>query len=133
MVKINRVIINKIVTFLILVGIIILIDEKENISNELVKITVSKIFNIKFLHGIGLDYTPIHASLALILMSEMNIIRKIVFSLGLLVIYVTIAAFMTVQMFRYNTLSLYIWLMTMSIPILIWKFFFFKKMDKMFY
>lgn len=115
--------INKTIRFLIIVGIIVFIDNELSISKRSIEMMISNILNLENVHsGIGLYYTSIHASIAVILSSNLNVIRKIIYSTGLFFLYIMIFTFIVIYIFRYGEYLLYLWFITMSIPILLWKF-----------
>jgi hypothetical protein len=68
-------------------------------------------------------YTSIYASIAVLISSNLTIIKKLEYSIGLLVLYVIIFTFVTGYGVQYPHYSLYLTLVvfiTMTFPILLW-------------
>lgn len=114
--------INTIIKFLIITGIIIIIDEKIYLNSILIDVIISKVFHIQNIHNVNIRYTSMYVSIAIVLSSDLNIQKKIIYSIGLLLLYTTIFAFVTIYIFKYGDYMLYLWFMTMTIPILLWKY-----------
>lgn len=120
--------INTMIKFLIVLGIIIFIDNELYISKKSVEMIILNIFQSKFGHrGVELYYTSIYASIAIVLSSDLGILKKIIYSIGLFLSYVLIFAFIITYIFRYGENLLYLWFMTMLIPILLWKYIIYKE------
>lgn len=115
---------NRTIRFLITIGAIVCIDaiiDMTSIFNGLVQLSILKIFGLK-INGIGM-YTSIYASVAILLSSNLAIIKKLKYSIGLFTIYVGIFTFVTGYGVKYPHYSLYLTLivfMTMTFPILLW-------------
>lgn len=119
MVKINRTI-----RFLITIGAIVCIDaiiDITSIFNGLVQLSVLKIFGMK-IDDINM-YTSMYASIAILSSSNMSIIKKLEYSIGLFIIYVGIFTFIMACGVKYHRYSLYLTLIvfiTMTFPMLLW-------------
>lgn len=120
MVKINREI-----KFLIILGIIIIVDaifSTTLIFNEIIRTILSILdLNIKSL-GI---YTSLYASIAVLLSSNLDRKKKLLYSICLSILYIVIFTFITVYRIIYQSpsYSLYptiIIFITMAFPILLW-------------
>lgn len=115
---------NRTIKFLIFIGMIIFIDvmlDITSIFNKLVQISILKIFGMK-IDGLNI-YTSIYASIAILLSSNMPITKKLEYSIGLFVIYVTIFVFIVALEIKCSSCSLYSTLtvfITMTFPILLW-------------
>lgn len=115
---------NRTIRFLIAIGIIVCIDAIADITsifNGLVQISILKIFGLK-IDDIGM-YTSIYASIAVLISSNLVIIKKLEYVVGLLIIYVGIFTFVTGYGVQYPHYSLYLTLivfLTMTFPILLW-------------
>jgi hypothetical protein len=115
---------NRTIRFLIAIGIIVCIDvivDMTSTFNGLIQISILKIFGLK-INNISI-YTSIYASLAVLISSNLTIIKKLEYSIGLLVLYVSIFTFVTGYGVQYPYYSLYLTLivfMTMTFPMLLW-------------
>ena len=115
---------NRTIRFLIAIGIIVLIVAIVDITsvfNELVKISILKIFGLK-IDNIGM-YTSIYASIAVLISSNLAIIKKLEYSIGLFITYVGIFTFVMAYGMIYPYYSLCLTLIvftTMTFPILLW-------------
>ena len=115
---------NRTFKFLIFIGIIIFIDiivDITSIFNKLVQISILKIFGMK-IDDLNI-YTSIYASIAILLSSNLPIIKKLEYSIGLFVIYVIIFVFIVACEIKCSSCSLYLTLIvfiTMTFPILLW-------------
>lgn len=121
-VKVTKTKISRTIIFLLMTGIVLIADEKMHITNRLNILILSKIFDIEYVHSLGLNYTSIYVSIAIVLVSDLSISRKIIFSTILLYLYVLIVALVSIYGFRYREFSLYVLFLTMSIPILLWRY-----------
>ena len=105
-------------------GIIIFIDATIDITsmfNKLIQISILKIFDLK-IDNINI-YTSVYASIAILLSSDINIIKKLEYLIGLSIIYITIFTFVMTYGILYPSYSLYLTLIvfiTMTFPILLW-------------
>jgi hypothetical protein len=115
---------NRTIRFLIAIGIIVCIDaivDVTSIFNGLVQISILKIFGLK-IDDMSM-YTSIYASIAVLISSNLAIIKKLEYVIGLLIIYVGIFTFVTGYGVQYPHYSLYLTLIvfiTMTFPILLW-------------
>ena len=119
MVKVNRT-----VKFLVIMGIIIFIDtviDMTSFFNKLMQITVYNIFSLK-IDNIGI-YTSLYASIAVLLSSDITIIEKLGYSIGLLIIYIIMFTFIAAYDILCSSCSLYLTLIvfiTITFPMLLW-------------
>lgn len=110
--------------FLIIIGIIILIDALINMTsifNRSIEILVLKIFGFK-INNLNI-YTSLYASIAILLSSNLEIIKKLKYSVGLSITYIIIFTFITGYRILYPNYSLFLTLIvfiTMTLPILLW-------------
>lgn len=115
---------NRTIRFLVAIGIIVCIDvivDVTSIFNGLVQISILEIFGLK-IDGMGM-YTSIYASIAVLISSNLAIIKKLEYVIGLLIIYVGIFTFVTGYGVQYPHYSLYLTLivfLTMTFPMLLW-------------
>lgn len=120
MVKVDRTL-----RFLIIIGILILIDASVDLTtlfNKLLQMIILDIFDLKIKNGAEI-YTSLYASIAIVLSSSVAVIKKIGYSAGLLAMYIFIFTFITAYRFMYPSYSLYLTLLvfiTMTFPILLW-------------
>lgn len=123
MVKSNRTI-EWTIKFIIIIGIIVLIDaiiDITSIFNKLIQVLILKVFNLK-IENINI-YTSLYASIAVLLSSNLKIIKKLEYSIVTIIVYVLIFTFVTVYGISYVSYSLYLTLIvfiTMTFPILLW-------------
>ena len=119
MVKINRTI-----RFLIIIGVIICIDAAMNMTsifNKLIQVSILEIFGLK-MNDINM-YTSIYASIAILLSSNITIVKKLEYSIELIIAYIGIFTFIMACNIIYPYSSLYLTLIvfvTMTFPILLW-------------
>lgn len=117
------------VKFLIIIGAIIYVDSIIDITsffNKLIRIMVYIIFDIK-IDNVGI-YTSLYVSIAILLSSNLGIIKKLEYSIGLFIIYVgiftSIIAYRIIYPFPYysflNLILTLIIFITMTFPILLW-------------
>ncbi len=115
---------NRTIRFLISIGAIVCIDtivDMTSIFNGLVQIFILKIFGLK-IDNMGM-YTSMYASIAVLISSNLTIIKKLEYSIGLFITYVGIFVFVTGCEIQYPRHSLYMTLIvfvTMSFPMLLW-------------
>lgn len=116
--------INRTIKFFISIGIIIYIDTVIDITsffNMLIQVIVFIILGLK-IENIGI-YTSLYASIAVLLSSNITIIEKLEYSIGLFILYIAIFTFITVYDILHPSYSLYLTLIvfiTMTFPILLW-------------
>lgn len=124
MAKINRSS-KRIIKFLIIIGIIVLADtilDITHVFNKSIQAMVVIIFNLK-IDGDLQMYTSLYASIAVLWSSGLEIIKKLEYSISLVIIYAWIFTFVTAHTIIYPSHSLYsttIVFITMAFPILLW-------------
>lgn len=124
MAKINRPS-KRIIKFLIIIGIIVLADtilDITHVFNKSIQAMVAIIFNLK-IDGDLQMYTSLYASIAVLWSSGLEIIKKLEYSISLVIIYAWIFTFVTAHTIIYPSHSLYsttIVFITMAFPILLW-------------
>jgi len=107
-----------------IVGMIICIDAVMNITsvfNKLIQVSILEIFGLK-MHDIDM-YTSIYASIAVLLSSNIKVVKKLEYSIGLIIAYIGIFTFIMACNIIYPYSSLYLTLIvfiTMAFPILLW-------------
>lgn len=131
MAKIDRTsrLVGRTIKFLIIAGIIVyidtIIDMTSNI-NKFIQVVISNIFSLK-IENTDM-YMSLYAAIAVLLSSNIDIGKKLWYSIGLIVAYFTIFIFLivgkiTYPYYSYPTLNLILTLIafiTMTFPILLW-------------
>lgn len=115
---------NRTIRFIISIGAIVCVDaivDITSIFNGFVQMSTLKIFGLK-IDNVGM-YTSIYASIAVLISSNLVIIEKLKYSIGLFITYVGIFTFVIAYEAIFPYYSLYLTLVvfvTMAIPILLW-------------
>lgn len=129
MAKTDRKFINRTIKFLIIVGMMIYIDNAIDMTSNINKFIQAVVYNIFGLRTENIDmYMSLYAAIAVLLSSNADLGKKLWYSMGLIIAYITIFIFLivgriTYPYYSYPTLNLALTLIafiTMAFPILIW-------------